>query len=99
MDAPEGQVRKPDRAILFIDGNNWFNALKEIGVDQRLRLSYSKISQKLTGVNDAARGTTSGLWTSLGIGSSTPISGGSFQELNLKIRGYPYIVGAWKSGL
>lgn len=38
-----------DRAVLFVDGNNWFHALQEIGVADRMRLDYAKISQKLLG--------------------------------------------------
>jgi hypothetical protein len=38
-----------DRAIIFIDGNNWFHALCEIGVRDRARLDYVKISEKLVG--------------------------------------------------
>lgn len=37
----------PDRAILFIDGNNWYHALKEKGVTDLGRLNYAKISSKL----------------------------------------------------
>lgn len=38
-----------DRAIVFIDGNNWYHAIREVGVEDRGRLNYSKISQKLLG--------------------------------------------------
>ena len=38
-----------DRAILFIDGSNWYHALRANGVRARGELSYSKISQKLVG--------------------------------------------------
>lgn len=38
-----------DRAIVFIDGNNWFHALRKAGVDDRGRLDYRKISEKLLG--------------------------------------------------
>ncbi len=38
-----------DRAILFIDGNNWFHAIKTIGVEDRARLSYRKLSEKIIG--------------------------------------------------
>ena len=38
-----------DRAIVFIDGNNWFHALREVDVQDRGRLDYRKISQKLLG--------------------------------------------------
>ncbi len=36
-----------DRAILFIDGNNWYHSLKGCGIDQSL--SYKAISEKLIG--------------------------------------------------
>lgn len=39
----------PDRAILFVDGSNWYHALKNIGVANPGRLDYAKISQKLVG--------------------------------------------------
>lgn len=39
----------PDRAIVFIDGNNWYHGLKTGGVADLLRLDYAKISSKLTG--------------------------------------------------
>jgi hypothetical protein len=38
-----------DRAILFIDGSNWFHALVEVGIERKLTLDYAKISQKLLG--------------------------------------------------
>lgn len=38
-----------DRAIVFIDGNNWFHGLCDIGVADRGRLDYGRISQKLLG--------------------------------------------------
>ena len=39
----------PDRAILFVDGSNWYHALKSIGVANPGRLDYAKLSQKLVG--------------------------------------------------
>lgn len=39
----------PDRAILFIDGNNWYHYLKEANVTNLLLLDYAKISLKLVG--------------------------------------------------
>ena len=39
----------PDRAILFVDGSNWYHALKGIGVVSPGRLDYAKLSQKLVG--------------------------------------------------
>jgi len=38
-----------DRAVVFIDGNNWFHALCSAGVEDRGRLDYKKISEKLLG--------------------------------------------------
>ena len=38
-----------DRAVIFIDGNNWFHGLCDAGVDDRGRLDYAKISKKLVG--------------------------------------------------
>jgi len=39
----------PDRAVLFVDGNNWYHALSNLGVQDLGRLDYSKISEKLVG--------------------------------------------------
>ena len=39
----------PERAVVFIDGNNWYHSLRETGVASLRRLSYSRISQKLVG--------------------------------------------------
>ena len=39
----------PDRAVCFIDGNNWYHGLKDKGVADLGRLDYAKISSKLTG--------------------------------------------------
>lgn len=38
-----------DRALIFIDGNNWYHALCAVGVKDRARLDYRKISEKLIG--------------------------------------------------
>ena len=38
-----------DRAILFVDGNNWYHSLREIGLRDLGRLDYSAISLKLVG--------------------------------------------------
>ena len=38
-----------DRAVLFVDGNNWFHGLCELGVEDRGRLNYKKVSEKLIG--------------------------------------------------
>jgi uncharacterized LabA/DUF88 family protein len=42
-------MSESDRAVIFIDGNNWFHALCAVGVQDRARLDYRKISQKLLG--------------------------------------------------
>lgn len=42
-------VEVPDRAIVFIDGNNWYHGLKAIGVANLGRLDYARISTKLAG--------------------------------------------------
>jgi uncharacterized LabA/DUF88 family protein len=41
-----------DRALVFVDGNNWYHALCEVGVKDRARLDYRKISEKLIGPRD-----------------------------------------------
>jgi len=38
-----------DRAAVFIDGNNWYHALCHERVEDRARLDYRKISEKLLG--------------------------------------------------
>jgi len=38
-----------DRAIVFIDGNNWYHSIKDAGVEDLGRLDYGKISRKLLG--------------------------------------------------
>ena len=42
-----GNSGPPERAILFVDGNNWYHALKREGVPDLMGLDYAKISQKL----------------------------------------------------
>jgi len=39
----------PDRAVLFVDGNNWYHALKEAHVHDLARLDYRRISEALVG--------------------------------------------------
>jgi hypothetical protein len=34
---------------VFIDGNNWFHAIRDTGVDDRAHLDYRSISLKLLG--------------------------------------------------
>lgn len=38
-----------DRAVIFVDGNNWFHGLCDLGVERRGWLDYGKISKKLVG--------------------------------------------------
>lgn len=40
------------RAVLFIDGSNWYHGIKKAGVTDLLRLDYGKISAKLVGHRD-----------------------------------------------
>lgn len=42
-------ARMPDRAILFVDGNNWYHGLRAVAVDGLGRLDYAAISTKLVG--------------------------------------------------
>lgn len=39
----------PERAVLFVDGNNWFHALKRQGINDLGQLNYAKVSSKLVG--------------------------------------------------
>lgn len=41
-----------DRAVVFIDGNNWYHSLKALSVGDLGRLDYGKISRKLLGPRD-----------------------------------------------
>ncbi len=41
-----------DRAVLFVDGNNWYHSLRTAGVRDLGRLDYRKISEKLVGPRD-----------------------------------------------
>lgn len=38
-----------DRAVVFIDGNNWYHSIKDLGLQDLGRLDYGKISRKLVG--------------------------------------------------
>lgn len=38
-----------DRAVLFVDGNNWYHLLREAGVRHCGALDYARISEKITG--------------------------------------------------
>ena len=40
------------RAIVFIDGNNWYHSLRDLGLERLGRLDYGKISRKLVGPRD-----------------------------------------------
>jgi uncharacterized LabA/DUF88 family protein len=42
-------VQVADRAVVFIDGNNWYHSLREAGVTDLGRLDYARISAKLLG--------------------------------------------------
>lgn len=37
------------RAVIFIDGNNWYHSLRGLGLRNLERLHYGKVSQKLVG--------------------------------------------------
>jgi len=37
----------PERAIVFVDGNNWFHALKNAGLTNLGQLNYAKVSRKI----------------------------------------------------
>ena len=41
--------RLADRAVVFIDGNNWYHALCRVKVGHLARLDYRKICEKLLG--------------------------------------------------
>jgi uncharacterized LabA/DUF88 family protein len=41
-----------ERAVIFIDGNNWYHSLEEAGVTHQGYLDYRKISSKLVGPRD-----------------------------------------------
>lgn len=41
-------IEKP-RAVLFIDGSNWYHSLKSSGINGSGELNYAKIAQKLVG--------------------------------------------------
>ena len=38
-----------DRAIVFIDGNNWYHALRDAGIDDLGRFNYKSLSERLVG--------------------------------------------------
>lgn len=38
-----------DRAILFVDGNNWYHGLTDAGVQSLAQLDYCKIASKIVG--------------------------------------------------
>lgn len=42
-------IRAIDRSMLFIDGNNWYHGIKNVGVLDPARLDYCKIARKLVG--------------------------------------------------
>lgn len=45
------------RAVLFIDGNNWYHSLRDAGVTGTGELNYAKISTKLCGPGREWKGT------------------------------------------
>lgn len=45
------------RAILFVDGNNWYHSLREAGITGMGELNYAKISRKLCGTGREWAGT------------------------------------------
>jgi uncharacterized LabA/DUF88 family protein len=47
-----------DRAVVFVDGNNWYHSLRDAGVADLGRLDYGKVARKLLGPRD---------WTGLGL--------------------------------
>jgi len=40
------------RAIVFVDGSNWYHSLRDLGLERLGRLDYGKISRKLVGPRD-----------------------------------------------
>lgn len=41
-----------ERAVVFVDGNNWYHALKRAGLTSLGWLNYAKVSTKLVGARD-----------------------------------------------
>jgi uncharacterized LabA/DUF88 family protein len=41
-----------DRAIVFVDGNNWYHGLKSLGLTDLGQINYAKVSEKLIGPRD-----------------------------------------------
>lgn len=52
LSSPRKEQHMPDRAVIFIDGNNWYHSLRNAGVDDLALLNYAKISRKLLGPRD-----------------------------------------------
>ena len=43
----------PDRAIVFVDGNNWYHGLRDrLNLPDLLKLDYAAVSRKLVGPRD-----------------------------------------------
>src|SRR4051812_17987161 len=38
-----------DRAVFFVDGNNWYHSLRDAGIADPRRLKYPRICEKLAG--------------------------------------------------
>src|SRR5438309_1254711 len=43
------------RALVFIDGNNWFHSLQDLQIEHRGDLDYAKISRKIVGADTGGR--------------------------------------------
>ena len=41
-----------ERAVVFVDGNNWYHALKRAGCTGLGWLNYAKVAKKLLGARD-----------------------------------------------
>ena len=39
----------PDRAFVFVDGNNWYHGLRSLGLTDLGQINYAKVSEKLIG--------------------------------------------------
>lgn len=50
--SPNSPPKPKERAVVFVDANNCYHALRELGVGNLKELSYAKISQKIVGERD-----------------------------------------------
>jgi uncharacterized LabA/DUF88 family protein len=39
----------PERSVVFVDGNNWYHSLTNLGISNLGRFNYAKVSRKLVG--------------------------------------------------